>query len=960
MKVLLSFISTLMLLCVSLTIQGQQPRTLGDETEFHILGRIYGTDEMESKPYPLPNANVQFVCLNDTTVTAVTVSGGNGRFEQHMSVLQKRIKKDDVPRVKIRVSYVGYETVEKELKTEWLPQGRLIKSTLEQLAKLLKQEGREVNMDDLDIDENDESLGFAWQLHLDSIILRSLPMSTEEVQIVGELQRMYESGDTTVFNVDAFEMPRGTVLLNLVRRLPGLRYENGLLTYKDSVIHEIRLNGESFFAHDMRIALENIENEDLKQFRVYKTQADTLSTDTTKHWVADMITKKPVNRVEVAKPEIGTTNVKNTYHFKMEGLQWKSGNRGEWNATLGLDDLPSPSSNKNSMNRINGSFRRQYGKPLHYVNISYRPNYSYMDSRGNRENLNSTIMPDYEQYAVSSEKSINYDNSTNHNLSVDGNMNDCYWNAQLNYDNSDHQNYRRNNDATYIGNPFAGENNEWLDETILKTIGLTRTTSESHTRSHQQRINLSTSFSKYSLDLQRKKAFKGIDVRMDYSNSRQYGSSTTWLQTDYLQYGDSVWSYRRHSIAPTRTESLSLSADIGFNLGSKRLPQDLNITYEFRSDNDENERVYYDLTNNHQRLDSISTYERNLTNTHSLRLSYSIHIKKFDINQSITFLPTNHHYEYERQDGVKADTTLQAMKTEARTQLSYKFAQKRSLRIGYNFRNNLTSPYSLVQPTTNDDPLHIRKSNPNLKKREAHSFSMNVNLGEWSFGSSYGFYRNSITYRTVYDTKTGGTVSSPENINGNWDINSSVSYQKDFRHSNFSVDVNHSYGHSVHYLQTSDADGGKGASDVHNINVSPRFVLYTKHYDLTLNGGYTYQWGNSDYAMSIDKSHSFQLNSALNYWLGNRLTIHTDLNISGQAGSQMSEGNRTDFMWNMGIEYKVLRDYRGLLKLTWYDILRERTNYSISIASTGRYESRSSGNPHYVLLTFQYKLYRMK
>ena len=137
-------------------------------------------------------------------------------------------------------------------------------------------------------------------------------------------------------------------------------------------------------------------------------------------------------------------------------------------------------------------------------------------------------------------------------------------------------------------------------------------------------------------------------------------------------------------------------------------------------------------------------------------------------------------------------------------------------------------------------------------------------------------------------------------------------------------------------------------------------MLYTKHYDLTLNGGYTYQWGNSDYAMSIDKSHSFQLNSALNYWLGDRLTIHTDLNISGRTGSRMSDANRTDFMWNLGIEYKVLRDYRGLLKLTWYDILRERTNYNINIGPTGRYESRSSGNPHYVLLTFQYKLYKMK
>ena len=515
MKVLLSFISTLILFCISLTMQAQyvivsgggnsigssqtrQQQTVGEQQYFHVYGNIYGTDDMEPTPYALPNANIQIVCLNDTSVSAVAVSNKQGGFSQSMYVLKKRIKKKEGLRVAIRVSYVGYETYVKELQAK-----------------------------ERYYDEEHKEYGSTWEVNADTIVLKSKPMSTEEVQIVGELKRMYESGDTTIFNVDAFEMPRGTVLLNLVRRLPGLRYENGLLTYKDSVIHEIRLNGESFFAHDMRIALENIENEDLKQFRVYKTQADTLSTDTTKHWVADMITKKPVNRVEVAKPEIGTTNVKNTYHFKMEGLQWKSGNRGEWNATLGLDDLPSPSSNKNSMNRINGSFRRQYGKPLHYVNISYRPNYSYMDSRGNRENLNSTIMPDYEQYAVSSEKSINYDNSTNHNLSVDGNMNDCYWNAQLNYDNSDHQNYRRNNDATYIGNPFAGENNEWLDETILKTIGLTRTTSESHTRSHQQRINLSTSFSKYSLDLQRKKAFKGIDVRMDYSNSRQYGSSTT-------------------------------------------------------------------------------------------------------------------------------------------------------------------------------------------------------------------------------------------------------------------------------------------------------------------------------------------------------------------------------------------------------------------------------------------------
>ena len=281
MKTLQPVIVTLMLFCMSLTMQAQvvvvngsingytPPKTVGEKIYFSVSGWIYGTDDMEPKPYALPNANVQIVCLNDTAESAVAVSNKQGRFSQYLSVLKKRVKKKDGLRAALKVSYVGYETVVKELK------------------------GVERYYD-----ENHKEYGSSWYVEADTIVLKSMPMSTEEVQVIGELTRMYESGDTTVFNVDAYEMPRGTVLLNLIRRLPGLRYENDQLTYRDSVIHEIRLNGESFFAHDMKIALENIENDDLKQFRVYKTQADTLSSDTTKHWVADMITKKPVNRGE--------------------------------------------------------------------------------------------------------------------------------------------------------------------------------------------------------------------------------------------------------------------------------------------------------------------------------------------------------------------------------------------------------------------------------------------------------------------------------------------------------------------------------------------------------------------------------------------------------------------------------------------------------------------------------------
>ena len=60
-----------LLFCMSIVMQaqvyivggGQQNgrRTVGEQLWLNISGRIYGTDEMDPKPYPLPSANIQLV-----------------------------------------------------------------------------------------------------------------------------------------------------------------------------------------------------------------------------------------------------------------------------------------------------------------------------------------------------------------------------------------------------------------------------------------------------------------------------------------------------------------------------------------------------------------------------------------------------------------------------------------------------------------------------------------------------------------------------------------------------------------------------------------------------------------------------------------------------------------------------------------------------------------------------------
>ena len=152
---------------------------------------------------------------------------------------------------------------------------------------------------------------------------------------------MYQKGDTTVFNVDAYEMPEGTVLVQLVRRLPGLRYDNRKkqLTYKGRSIEEMRLNGDTFFKHDISIALKNMPNVKLKQVEVYETERDTLDATKGKMLVMDMKSKEEIKTVFFANAEAATADQKKKYRLTADAnLYIKKGPQFSFNG--GLEDMP--------------------------------------------------------------------------------------------------------------------------------------------------------------------------------------------------------------------------------------------------------------------------------------------------------------------------------------------------------------------------------------------------------------------------------------------------------------------------------------------------------------------------------------------------------------------------------------------------------------------------------------------
>ena len=136
---------------------------------FEVNGKVYGVDEYEPDPYPLQSANVKVVCMGDTTEFDGGAAGPDGRFWTYMS---RRDRLKDT-RLRVTISYLGMQTLDTILD-----------------PPMKKQSGVHV-----------------YTVELDSIVLRSNPLTTEEVEIVAELQRMYQRGDTVIFNADAYEMP---------------------------------------------------------------------------------------------------------------------------------------------------------------------------------------------------------------------------------------------------------------------------------------------------------------------------------------------------------------------------------------------------------------------------------------------------------------------------------------------------------------------------------------------------------------------------------------------------------------------------------------------------------------------------------------------------------------------------------------------------------------------------------
>ncbi len=113
------------------------------------------------------------------------------------------------------------------------------------------------------------------------VLMRKLPrrnsIDLPEVTVTATKIKMVMKGDTVVYNADAFQLSEGSMLDELLKRLPGMRLEgNGEIFMNGEKVQSLLVNGEEFFHGDPKVALDNLPAYMVDKVKVYGRLNDKL------------------------------------------------------------------------------------------------------------------------------------------------------------------------------------------------------------------------------------------------------------------------------------------------------------------------------------------------------------------------------------------------------------------------------------------------------------------------------------------------------------------------------------------------------------------------------------------------------------------------------------------------------------------------------------------------------------
>ena len=880
---------------------------------------------------PMVGANVQIKTVTDSLLRG-TVTDGQGKFE---------IIRPNIPQVKIEITFIGYRTITK------------IHSMREP-----------VDLGDLILLEDTKVLG--------------------EVLIEGQVPVGEQKGDTTSFNANAFKTRENAQAEDLIRKLPGVTFQNGQIQAQGEQVQRVLVDGREFFGSDPSIALRNLPADAIERVEVLDQRSD-----------------------QSRLTGFDDGNYTKTINIILRSDK-KNGQFGRAYAGYGTDDRYSAGG---SLNLFNGDRRVSILGLFNNVN---QQNFSSQDLAGVTANAsggggrrfgggrfgggNNNFFVGNDigiiatnalglNYSDKWGKKVNFTGSyffnntnntlrqlTNRETIVNQGLSQFYEESLIN--NVENFNHRANarieadlneKNSLIITPSISFQTNRTFSDRDALTYASTgdslsalRSTSNAETQAFNLANNLT-----YRYKFDKKGRTLSTDINTVWNNrdqfsdlvaaSREYRRNTldtTTQETDGLNRG---FNYR---VNTTWTEPFGEKSigTFGYQIANNKTRSD----QKTRVFNEENMPV----------LDTALSNEfDNKFITQRLRTGYAYTNNGWNINLNLD-------YQNARLDNEAFFPTEGVFRRDFNNILPSANINFRNRETGFSWRiryrtdTDEPSVTELQNVVNNQNPLNLSVGNPTLGQSYNHNIFANiakVNLEKSktfftfiNYSATSNFIGNS-TFVASQDTlingeillRPGGQISQPVNLDGNWRVRAFATYGMPIPKLKLQFNTNTRLG----FNRTPGLiNGDLNLND--NIDLSQGITIssnISKNVDFSVSTTGTYTIVNSSLQANLDQNYYVQESNIRLYFSPNNGKLFVGNNVNNMLYSGLSEGfDQSVWLWNIEGGFRFAKNNKAELKVVVFDLLNQNNSISRTISDVAITDVFTNVLTRYGMLTFTY------
>lgn len=823
--------------------------------------------------------------------------------------------------------------------------------------------------------------------------------------VTAALQQVEVKEDTILFNADAFKTPEGSVLEELIKKIPGATVDSdGKITINGKTVTKILVKGKEFFNNDTQMAMKNLPVEIINKVKVYDKKSDltriTGIDDGQEETVIDLDVKKGMDRGWFGNIDLGLgTHDRWSGRFNIQ--RFADGQQ----ASI-LSNMNSDGTRRNG--QVGANLAYDFGDNLEVGgNIRYNGSRNKSWNKSNSQNFTYLDFPTF---------SNNYSKSKSHNNSVSGDfkiewkldsLTTILFRPNFSFGNND--SWSKGNSAQFqkedpysidgITDPLNDEQFELLPIHIKTNRSGTGSDSDGNSKSVRGNLlinhrmmkpgrNISlrldgnwsdddnTNFNASSVDFYQKDSASFIyRYRTSPNNSKGITAGFTYseplLEGLTLQFNYQFSHSRRTSDSRTYDMSCNDPRNLSdpttiyfanlFKIQSLQL-QALDSLRQFLLDNvgylpDDFDSKKAELESTH-----LSTYSDDINNSHNAEISLRYNTEFINATLGVQYQPQHQKIDYAKM-GHDTIASRNYARLTPTVNFRYRFTRQHSIRVQY--RGNVSQPSitNLFDWTDDSNPMRISHGNPDLKPSFSHNVSLQyqnyVTARMQSYNANVSFQTTSdnISNRTQYIPETGKQETWPENINGNWNINGSVGFSTPLFVERLMLNTNTNVGYrnNVSFLYQNFETY---KNTVKNTSVGERlsFTYRETYWDVSLSGNLNYS-NSKSMLMPANNQNTFNFNYGLSSTgqFDNGFGFSTDINMSSRRGYTRSDANTDELIWNAQISYRFLQGRKASIRLMANDILQQRSNISRNISATNISESENQTIYSYLMVHFMYR-----